>query len=406
MEHQIRCECGATVTVAERAAGTEVLCACGQSLSIPSLSALKKLAVPPPIAQAPTRRPLSLRKRVAFSLLTSAVAIFPIMVLLEIGYRWWHAIPLTGGIVSEQDLRLLDTPANRFYTSMYRRSDNPILFYELRPGATRELYSINSQGFRDHECSEQKPAGTFRIVVLGDSIAWGHMLPLDQTFAKQLEARLNAKFDHKFEVLNFGVSGYSTQQEVELYRVRASRFHPDLVIVCYCLNDFGESSVESTALKRAYYDIFSKSYVYDHLRRLVVGVAHDQFGRAENASPAQFNLRQQFARLDKYCAEKGLVIIFPNLSDFENYFLKYEHERVGRAIENLNFELLDLLDYYRRYDADQLVLRPSDRTHPNELGNRIAAEAAMQLLIEKKMIPVIPRADRSDAKATSTIKTP
>jgi lysophospholipase L1-like esterase len=39
------------------------------------------------------------------------------------------------------------------------------------------------------------------------------------------------------EVLNFGVNGYNTRQEVETLREKGLQFEPDLVVVAYCVND-------------------------------------------------------------------------------------------------------------------------------------------------------------------------
>ena len=388
VEYELQCTCGSQVTCSEHAAGTTITCPCGATIQVPALRVLRTLKEKErvvPAAQA-ARKKVSLRKRLAFSTLMFLLSLGPILALSEVGYRWMHSIPLTGGILSENDLRLLDTPANRFYTSLYRRSDNPVLFYELRPHVEIGPYRVNSNGFRDREYAIEKPAGVFRIAVLGDSIAWGHMLPLEATFAKQLEQALNSQLDQQFEVLNFGVSGYSTQQEVELYRTRVKRFDPDLVIVCYCLNDFMASSVEAGALQRAYYDVFSKSYLLEHWQRYFRGMAHNTLGQEEQESQAHFDLRQQFRVLDDECPSKSLVVIFPNLADFDNYFLQYEHDRVRRATQYLDYELLDLLDVYRHHDADQLVVRHDDRTHPNALGNKLAAEAAMELLLQKQML--------------------
>ena len=41
----------------------------------------------------------------------------------------------------------------------------------------------------------------------------------------------------RYEVLNFGVTGYDLSQSVENLRSRGLRYRPDLVISQYCLND-------------------------------------------------------------------------------------------------------------------------------------------------------------------------
>ena len=95
----------------------------------------------------------------------------------------------------------------------------------------------NSLGFRDREHDPSKPDGNHRIVVLGDSITQGFGLDdVDQIFtsiAEQSLRRVGADVD----VLNFGVNGYNTEQEVELLREKGLILKPDLVIVAYCMND-------------------------------------------------------------------------------------------------------------------------------------------------------------------------
>ena len=317
----------------------------------------------------------------------------PAWLTMEAAYRINFGLPIAGGFLDEdhlqrQTLRPLDDPGVQKFLSQYRKSENPVLFYELRPGFSSEKYSINSMGFRDHEYSVEKDPDTFRIVVLGDSIIWGHGLSLEHTFAKQLNNLLNGVVKQKIEVLNFGVSGYSTQQEVELYRIKASRFEPDLVIVGYCLNDYGESSAERKVFLRMYDSIFTKSYLYVHLQRVSRGWAYNTFGVYREESTAQFDLRKQFRLLESYCGStRRVVVVFPILHSFDNYLFAVEHKRVLDAIDGLNFETIDLLDYYSAYDADSLVLNATDRTHPNAMGNRIAAEATMKLLLDRNLLP-------------------
>lgn len=392
---KVSCECGREITVSKSKAGSSIDCECGATVTAPSPSDLE--AGDKPSVAKPGRK-LTLRKKLAFTAVTCLLLATPGWFVLEIIYRAAFSIPLVGGVIGPEDVRLPEESGDDELISRFRRSENPILFYEPNPGAKSEIYSINSAGFRDREFSKKKDPAVFRIVMLGDSIVWGHGLALQDTFAKQLESLLNEVSDQKFEVLNFGVSGYSTQQEVELFRVKANEYDPDLVIVGYCLNDFEESSVEGEAFKRLYFDIFSKSYLYDHLKRVIAGVSYNQFGYMADAPPAQFDLREQFRLLESYSnGRKNLVVIFPALENFGNYLRSLDHRRIKDAIDGLNYETLDLLDTYRLCDAESLIIEPFDRTHPNSFGTRLAAQATLEMLAEKQLVPIEPKAIKTSA---------
>lgn len=347
----------------------------------------------------PLRQPRPARRLLIGGVSSLAAAVLAWFVF-EAVYRVAHGIPFTGGTLYQEELRmpaaaLAERPWYRDFLARFRASDDAILFYEPRPGyhgyfradqgsGQGAEIQINSQGFRDREFAEEKDPGTFRIAVLGDSIVWGHGLALADTFAKQLERLLSERKERKVEVLNFGVSGYSTQQEVELYRVKSSRFDPDLVVVGYCLNDYEESSVEGQAFRRLYYDVFTHSYALEQVQRFARGV----LGSPLSDPQKQFDLHQQFQLLRSYCGEKRIVVvIFPGLIDFRRYPLADQHERVVAALEGLDCEILDLLTPFRRFEAEALRVNPRDDTHPNALGNRIAAEATASLLLRKGLVP-------------------
>ena len=267
--------------------------------------------------------------------------------------------------------------------TLYRPSDNPILFYEPRPGANYEQYAINSHGFRDRDYSIEKRDSVFRIAVLGDSIIWGHGLALKDSFAKQLEHLLIQGLERPFEVLNFGVSGYSTQQEVELYRVRASLFSPDLVIVGFCLNDGVLNSTEGEAFRRTHYDIFHKSYLLDEIKHHTNLFLWKTFDRPYNQFTEDVDLRKEFALLtDHSDGRRNLVVIFPHLLDFEDYQHGRAHEEVKQALDGLNYEWVDLLGPYSRFAATDLVQDPGDRVHPMFDMQRIRNYTMSEYLLE------------------------
>lgn len=99
---------------------------------------------------------------------------------------------------------------------------------------------INALGFRDpREYSLTKSPGTFRIIVLGDSVTFGHGALYETSYPYLLEQRLKEwRPDVKWEVWNLGVPGYNTAQELAYLNEVGQRFAPDLVIVGFFSNDF------------------------------------------------------------------------------------------------------------------------------------------------------------------------
>jgi len=95
---------------------------------------------------------------------------------------------------------------------------------------------INADGLRDREHGLQKPEGTVRIAVLGDSYAEALQVPVEETFCSVLERRLNAcnAFGgQKAEVINFGCSGFGTAQELLALRHFVWKYDPDIVILAF-----------------------------------------------------------------------------------------------------------------------------------------------------------------------------
>lgn len=97
--------------------------------------------------------------------------------------------------------------------------------------------SFNSRGARGPEYALDKPPGMYRIVVIGDSFAEGFSVEFEDLFSEILKQRLNDQLDQRFEVINLGVAGYSTDQELLLYRTEGKRYNPDLTILILYDND-------------------------------------------------------------------------------------------------------------------------------------------------------------------------
>lgn len=103
------------------------------------------------------------------------------------------------------------------------------------------VYSyFNADGMREPNLVMSKPAGTYRVAVLGDSLVEGLQSPIEKTFGYLLGEELTKKMHRPIEVLNFGNSGYSTAQEY-LQLKKVWKYSPDLVLMGYSNRDIFEN---------------------------------------------------------------------------------------------------------------------------------------------------------------------
>jgi hypothetical protein len=133
-----------------------------------------------------------------------------------------------------------------------------LLGQRLRPGYSGWFAGvpvrINHLGFRDPRDYElKKAAGTFRILVFGDSVTFGHGAVYETTYPYLLEGKLEAwRPDVRWEVWNLGVPGYNTGQELAYLREVGTRYDPDLVIIGFYENDLIDNVVpDPSVLARA-----------------------------------------------------------------------------------------------------------------------------------------------------------
>jgi lysophospholipase L1-like esterase len=124
----------------------------------------------------------------------------------------------------------------------------PRIFYsgysKFDPAYPHEGYRINSLGFRGREFTRQKPPGTYRIAVVGDSTVFGLGCDDDSTFPHFLENDLASyRRGARVEVLNLGIPSYTTANMKNLIKAEVLDYSPDMIIIYGFFNDVYYSPV-------------------------------------------------------------------------------------------------------------------------------------------------------------------
>ena len=196
----------------------------------------------------------------------------------------------------------------------------------------------NSYGFADSEREVEKKRP--RIALIGDSTTEFWEVDEAQRGQYVLEKRLN----DTFEVLNFSVRGYGTDQTFLLFRHLGVHFQPDIVVYMFCINDVWDNS-----------DTVSKPYfVLDEIQ---------EGGLRLEGYPIR--MVSNYERMDKYKGLKRISFIYRTLRSFARQMKDRGILRNEIVPLESHFELLP---YKRDYDY-------SDKTKM-EITKRIIGKMA------------------------------
>lgn len=314
------------------------------------------------------------------------------------------------------DLYILDDSKPIYYM-------NPdLVFYA--PGSRKEVVGrLNAQGFRGDDFSLEKKPGTYRIACLGDSFTFGHGVRQEETFPSQLEKILNAETrDGIFEVFNFGVGGYNTEQEAILLEEKVLSYDPDLVILQYLLNDIEVSRIRLPGTRYAvpasaeiiYFEeepipisiplpgrlnhiLLRYSYFYRWITKRVYFVRMNYFSHFEcNVfQSGYYQCAESIERIKELCDRFGIRLLFlifaPATSDFPIQDKDHNHQWIRMVINDIGLDTIDFFDVFRDYNIRELVNIlegvPDRGGHYNGMGHRIVAEnVAKWVLDESKTI--------------------
>ena len=258
----------------------------------------------------------------------------------------------------------------------HRYSQDYGLIYEMIPnsvGSTDGIpIHVNSLGMRDREYPREKPPGTTRIVVLGDSVTFGPGLPVEEVFTELLEARLNVQSPGKFEVMNLATVGYNSEQERIALQTKALALSPDVILVGYCLNDETATDGLGDMAKHLHPRapgprLHSKLLAFVlHRGELLIRKMSSSFSEGDR-------LISELGVISRSSNVTTVVVVFPYyFADFSTYNKIPRHVRVAESARRNGVTVLDFLSFTRGLSADARAglyrRRGADRVHFSRAG--------------------------------------
>jgi hypothetical protein len=286
--------------------------------------------------------------------------------------------------------------ATRFiFRDVTTSSDNGGFFSRrwYRSGPSHE----NHAGFRGREFSPEKPAGVYRIAIVGDSFTYGNGVRQEDRYSDLLQRELPAHI----EVLNFGTAGANTPEHLATVTKLLQEVHPDFVLLQWYVNDVEDDDAaarpRSSPLMpiRAWHNWLNDNsalYTIANMQWAETQVAlgwtesyteylKQHLGDPNGPDAARDTglLRQLIARCKEANVPIG-IILFPDTAGpmDKNYPFGFLHDRVLATCDSMQLTCIDLRqDFAAIKDRRSLWASRLDH-HPSAKANEIAAEKILQ----------------------------
>ncbi|HEY9788312.1 MAG TPA: hypothetical protein V6D17_23185 [Candidatus Obscuribacterales bacterium] len=268
-------------------------------------------------------------------------------------------------------------------------------------GYSRE--KINKDGDRDYERKLLKAPGVTRIAFLGDSMTEAAQVPLDCSFVRVSERKLNAMSAGTFETMNFAMASYGTVQEYVQFLLRVRAYKPDVTVLVYNYGDSGEnlSTSNEDVAPRPLVSIGNDGKLdltFDFLDRWIA------------LPQTQFALKTEWLRRHSHIVQTLLAsdLFFRSNSKWYSPICRSIYSSVSPVISWLIAGLPEppeLAPYYRAVGrpAGDLAANQAVRLDTSRVRRRLRAETARLDSLIAHNLPDNPRIDVSQGLSAETL---
>ncbi len=292
-----------------------------------------------------------------------------------------------------------ETPSVEFSEISMRQISTNRAVQSDAPRESSVSYRINGQGCRGADVGPGPSPGVRRILILGDGASFGVGVHERDTYAARLQALLNESSStqptgQRYEVINCGVRGYSTDQERRLLESVVSLYAPQLILLAVSPDDDRFVADE---------DAFAAAPAVGSLERFfrTWGLVQS-WRRPPPASPNFAAIVDGVRQIDLRARASGARLAVISLHHRPLPIWSGLDSALAKGLRSSNIPFLPLEPVLNPFGEQALVVHSAYDSHPNELAHRVSADAVRKFLADEGLLGGKP----ADSVATSATPNP
>jgi lysophospholipase L1-like esterase len=294
---------------------------------------------------------------------------------------------------------------------------DPLLLWRLKPNLDHAVWdftvlSTNAQSFRADYPIGAKPADTFRIVCLGDSVTFGYRVPPvwpDKPkdydpgwlpFPMLLEKELrNANPNRRIEVFPMAVPGYTTHQGLAWLRRDIEHLQPDIVIASFGWNDASVSDVpDREAINTRWYPVAIR-WLIDHSQAFAHATRWARsrnetapVGRVPVPRVSETEYVSNFQSIVNLARDQGAAVVVIGAPYRDSTTNPPEAQLMTRYRASLKSAMQQgqtpYLEVLELTEAAGTVNQGffGELIHPNHIGHRLLASELLKLMGQRRLL--------------------
>jgi len=273
-----------------------------------------------------------------------------------------------------------------------------LLGYELIPGVDR----ANAYGLVGKEYDIRKDKNTFRILLLGDSIAWQDITR--QFLEKQLNTNALLSQKYKFEIWNYSCPSYDVRRYALCLQHKDLAYKPDMVMIFFCMNDFElnlnfyyKNSKGTVSYCMPLMGI-SRRYLinpflirHSHLYRFLVLKIDSYLVEKKDLKglySSEKNGEYYITLIKDMCDNNNIrlfTVIYPYFKPLNEYseHQTRQFQEIHKVMENLGVNYIDLYKHLPEQELYSLREKKEDDIHPDEKCQILIGKIIYNYMLDK-----------------------